>query len=74
MPQFLTDGQTWRAVVWNASPDELDAFDLFPPAGMPAPRGAVQVTGRGERLPAKVEGTRVTLSRPMYEWEYTVLL
>jgi hypothetical protein len=29
--------ETWRAVVWNASPDELDSFTLRRPAAMPAP-------------------------------------
>jgi hypothetical protein len=73
VPQFLTDGNAWHAVVWNASPDTLDAFTLFPPAGMPAPREAVHVTARGERLPAQVDGHTVKLAQPLYEWEFVVL-
>lgn len=71
--QFLTDGNAWRTVVWNASPDELDTFTVFPPAGMPDPRQATHVTGRGERLPAQLTGNTVTLARPLYEWEFVVL-
>lgn len=74
VPQFLTDGQTWRAAVWNASPDELDSFTIQPPAGMPAPTTATHLTGRGEMLPATLDGTTVRLSRPLYQWECVILL
>jgi hypothetical protein len=74
IPQFLTDGTTFRCAVWNGSPDELDAFTITPPAGWPVPTHAFQITGRGERLPATVDGNTVRLSRPLYEWELVVLL
>ncbi|MHB9107674.1 MAG: hypothetical protein ACYDCO_11520 [Armatimonadota bacterium] len=73
VPQFLTDGHAWRAVVWNASPDEVDTFTLLPPAGIPAPQQATQVTGRGERFVAQINGNTVSLARPLYEWEFVIL-
>jgi hypothetical protein len=73
IPQFLTDGDQWRAAIWNASPDELDQFTFTLPAGMPHPTHATQITGSGEMLPARVEGDTVRLERPLYEWELVVL-
>jgi len=73
VPQFLTDGDIWRAAVWNASPDELETFTVHRPAGLPAPTAATQLTGRGDRLPAEITGNTVRLSRPLYEWECVIL-
>jgi len=72
-PQFMRDGDDWRGVVWNASPDEVQAISVHRPAGMPQPTHAVQLTARGERLPARVEGERVTLERGLGQWECVVL-
>lgn len=78
VPQFLTDGATWRGVVWNASPDETDRFLIRRPSGMPPIREAWHLTPAGERLPAAVEagadGDTVVLGRPMHEWELVAML
>jgi len=74
VPQFLTGGNRWRGVVWNASPDELEEFVVHRPAGMPQPKRAVHVDGRGRRHKAAVRGEKIRLTRPLYEWEFVVLL
>jgi hypothetical protein len=74
VPQFLTDGTTWRGVVWNGSADECRQFALQLPSDMPAPRSLVQVDAHGERTNARLDGSRVMLDHPLYEWEFVVLL
>ena len=74
VPQFLTDGELWRGVVWNASPDELEEFVVRRPLGCPQPKSAVHVDGRGRRHKAAVDGEKIRLTRPLYEWEFVVLL
>jgi len=74
VPQFLTDGERWRGVVWNASPDEIDEVTVHYPADMPPPRAAVQVGSRGERTPADIRGESVRFRRPLHQWECVVLL
>jgi len=73
IPQFLTDGKIWRGVVWNASPDEVETFTVHPPAKMDKITTAIQVTARGEQLEAKIDGNRIHLKQPMYQWEFVVL-
>ena len=73
VPQFLRDADAWRCVVWNASPDEAEDITVHWPAGMPPPTHAVQLTARGERLAARVEGQRAILARPLGQWECVVL-
>ena len=73
IPQFLTDGKMWRGVVWNAGPDEVEEFMVHPPADMGKINSATQVNARGERSEAKVDGTRIRLKQPMYQWEFVVL-
>jgi hypothetical protein len=72
--QFLTDGASWRGVVWNAGPDEVETIHVYRPAGMPALQQAWQLTWKGERLPVKVEGDTLYLTQPLYEWDLVVLL
>lgn len=73
VPQFLTDARQWRAVVWNASGDELNAFEVHVPAGWPRLTSAVQIDAHGRRYPAAVDGGKVRMSRPLYEFELVVL-
>jgi hypothetical protein len=73
VPQFLRDGDVWRGVVWNASPDEVETLTVHRPAEMPQPTLATQLTARGERLAARIEGERVMLQRPLGQWECVVL-
>jgi hypothetical protein len=73
VPQFLSDGERGRGVVWNLSPDAVTAFNLETPAGMPLPRVAVQVAADASRRPARVDGGRVTLDQPLQQWEFVVL-
>ena len=73
-PQFLTDGHVWRGVVWNGSPDAVDTFTVHWPAAMPQPSHAVHVNGQGQRADATIDGHVVRLPRPMYQYEYVVLI
>jgi hypothetical protein len=73
VPQFLTDGNRWRGVIWNASGDEIDKFDVYLPPGMPAPSNVVQVDAHGRRYSAHLDDHRLSLSRPLYQWEFVVL-
>jgi hypothetical protein len=73
LPQFFTDGNEWRAVVWNASPDEAAEFELDCPAGMAPPRQALYFAPPGRMTPADVRGSRVVLSESMHQWEMVVL-
>ncbi len=73
MPSHITIRRQWRGVVWNACGDEIEQFDLHLPAGMPPPAAVTQVDARGHRYPARLEGRRVKLGRPMYQFEFVVL-
>ena len=74
VPQFLTDGTIWRGAVWNACSDEISEFRVMRPSGMPPLTSAVQFDARGSRYTARVDGDTVTLPRPLYQWEFVVLL
>ncbi len=73
VPQFLADDERWRGVVWNASPDELEEFSIYPPSGLGEPSSVVQVNARGERIEAQVDSNCVMLSRPVQQWEFVVV-
>ncbi len=73
VPQFLADSQRWRGVVWNASPDEVEEIIVHPPREMGELLSAVQVTARGDRYEARLDGNRVRLGRPLHQWEFVVL-
>ena len=71
----MTNGKKWRGVVWNANADEVRSFRLHKPAGMPTIKTAVQVDAHGKRRKAKVgRGGVVELPRPLYQWEYVVVM
>lgn len=73
VPQFLTDGARWRAVVWNASPDAVEEIIVHLPAQMPAPRSVIQVDASGNRFQTDWCGDRIRLPRPIHQWEFVVL-
>ncbi|MHB9133995.1 MAG: hypothetical protein ACYDBB_23245 [Armatimonadota bacterium] len=74
VPQFLTDGQRWRGVVWNAGPDAVEEIIVHLPAGMPTPTVARQIDGRGKRIPAEIDGNRIRLRNALQQWELVVLM
>jgi hypothetical protein len=74
VPQFLRDGATWRAVVWNAGPDAVEVFRIRRPAGMPPLRAAWHLTPDGNRGTATVTGDTVRLAAPLHQWELVVML
>ena len=47
VPQFLRDGQRWRGVVWNASPDSVDKVTVQFPKGMGRVMRGFQVDATG---------------------------
>ena len=73
-PQFLTDGGTWRGVVWNGSDDAVDRFRVHTPAGMPRPSRVVQVDGRGGMFEGAFTGPEVVPERPVAAWGFVVLI
>jgi len=73
VPQFLKSGSIWRGVVWNASPDEVVAFRVHRPAGMPPIREAWHLTPTGHRQALSVEGDAVHLHHPLHQWELVVM-
>jgi len=73
VPQFLTDGERWRAAIWNASPDAIELITVHPPSGMPELTSAIQVNASGKQRPAELQGKRVRLSEPLQQWEFVVL-
>ncbi len=75
LPQFLTDGRTHRAVVWNACGDSLSRFTLHAPKDFPALATALQIDAHGKVCDdAKVGGGVVTLARPLAQWECVVMM
>ncbi len=73
VPQFLSDGRTWRGVVWNACPDAISRFKVVLPDQLGELHKAVQLSAEGELIEASVDGGEVRLSRPMHQWELVVL-
>ncbi len=74
VPQFLKDRGTWRGVVWNAGPDEVDTFRIQRPRGMPPIVEAWHLTPAGKRLAVVVDADVIRLGHPMHQWELVVLL
>ena len=74
IPQFLKDGPTWRGVVWNAGPDEVDTFRVQRPHGMPPIREAWHLTPAGKRTAAVVDGDVIRIGHALHQWEPVVLL
>ena len=72
--QFLADGERWRGVVWNVSPDAAGVMRVRLPAGMSGVTEAVQIDARGRRLSAAWDGEAVRLSQPLQQWECVVLV
>ncbi len=63
----------WRAVIWNACPDELDSFTLHRPVAMPQPTKAWHLLPSGARLPVAIHGDRFLLTQPLRQWELVVI-
>ncbi len=73
MPQFLTDGKTFRAAVWNAGFDPVEGFEIQPPAGWSALRMCLHFDAGGNVAELAVHGGRINLPRPLRQWELAVL-
>jgi hypothetical protein len=73
VPQFLRNHDTWRGVVWNASPDAVRRIEVNLPEEMGSLHCAVQINAEGERTEAKVDGNQILLRHPMHQWELLVL-
>ena len=73
VPQFLTDGLSWRGVIWNASADAVDSMVLQPPSAAGMPSEAVSVHADAARLTAEIERSTLKLARPLQQWEFVVL-
>ncbi len=73
VPQFLTDGQSWRAVIWNGCDDVIDRITVGLPASMPAPSHAFSVDGSGGRHDASFSDGLLRLQRPLGRWEYVIM-
>ena len=72
-PQFMTDGQLWRGIVWNVNPDAAHELVVHPPSGMGAVTRAVHGDVDGERHGVKVVNNRLTFKKPLHQWETVVL-
>ena len=73
IPQFLTNDDIWRGVVWNVSPDAPMQITVNAPAVMPPIRTADHIDGRGRRIPATVDGSRIGFREPLHQWEFVIL-
>jgi hypothetical protein len=73
IPQFFTDGRTWRGVVWNASPDASRGFTVLPPEGMGSIARAVHCDADGAMIEAAVSGNRIETERAVHQWEFVVV-
>jgi len=70
--QFLSDGERWRGVVWNASPDATLTIQLELPGRMTLGE-AVHLDATGARRPVAWDGVALHLSQPLQQWECVVL-
>jgi len=59
--------------VWNAGPDEITAFHLHRPLGIPTIHEAWQLTPAGERYAVSCQGDMISLNRPLHQWEMVVV-
>ena len=73
VPQFLSDGNTWRGVLWHTSPDAISRIHVRPPDAMGPVRRAVQCDAEGTMTEAAVEGNDLVLLKPLRHWEWVVL-
>ena len=73
IPLFLTDGTTWRGVVWNTNPDAVTELTVIPPAGMGPLQNVVHCDADGVLTKVQVHENRVTLAKPLQVWECIVL-
>lgn len=74
VPQFFTDGKTWRGVIWNASPDARTELAVNLPVGMTPLSHAIQCDADGVRTDATLDGNRIALARPLHQWEFVVVM
>jgi hypothetical protein len=71
--QFLSDGERWRGVVWNASPDAVTEMGVSLPNGMSGLIEATQLDADGNRTACDFAGQRLRLYRPLHQWECIIL-
>ena len=72
VPQFLTNGDIWRAVVWNAGSDDVNTVDLTLPRDMGQPGFAFQFNAAGEKHEIAIKDGVVDLDTPLRSWEFIV--
>jgi hypothetical protein len=70
--QFFSDGQLWRGVVWNASPDTALEIRLELPRGMDV-HEAVQLDAAGVHRSVAWDSAVLHLAQPLHQWECVVL-
>lgn len=74
IPQFLTDGETWRGVVWNGCGDGVKRISLSLPSGMPAPARALRVCNDSSVEEVTLTGGELVLDEPLLTWQFVALL
>ena len=67
IPQFLTDGKIFRAVVWNAGFDPVEKVELHLPSGWPKLGKGLLFIASGEvtEFPC---GSATPLPQPLRQW------
>lgn len=73
VPQFYTHGKTWRGVLWNAGPDDVNTLRVRRPQGMPPVKQAWQINWSGARQPVTVDNDTIGLNHPLNQWDLLVL-
>ncbi|MCP4639844.1 MAG: hypothetical protein GY851_05400 [bacterium] len=73
VPVFMTNGTTWRAAVFNVSPDARTAFALSLPEGSAPAASAVLCTAEGRMVPATIDGSRIQTAEPIRQWECVIV-
>lgn len=73
IPQFLTDGNQWRGVVWNAGSDAVRSFRVTLPEGMGPIACVVQCSMDGIVCDACASDNEIALPKPLYQWDFVVL-
>lgn len=68
IPQFLTDGSSFRAVVWNAGFDPVQKVTLHLPSDWPKPAKGLLFSAGGEVTEFPWADT-LSLPRPLRQWE-----
>jgi len=72
--QFLSDGDVFRTVVWNAGADPCTSFHVAAPEGWASFGEAFHMTDTAEIMPIEHDSGRFTLNRPLRQWERIVIL